>query len=202
VRLVRRTALAALACAGAALGVAAEQQGYAWSDLRGWLPDLLAGWTMIGLGITLLALRRPREAAGLLLLGGLSWFAFDFETTGPAAVRWLAVHSAYLHRGALFTLALALPAGRPRTRLTAAGVALAWAAAVVWQLWDNDGTALALAGIMVGIAAATRARAPGSRSHTIAGRGLAATTVLAAAIAADALRSVAGGPGWREPEFR
>jgi len=23
----------------------AEQQGYAWTDLRGWLPDLLAGWT-------------------------------------------------------------------------------------------------------------------------------------------------------------
>src|SRR5438093_4400927 len=32
----------------------AEQQGYSWSDLRGWLPDLVAGWTLIGLGIALL----------------------------------------------------------------------------------------------------------------------------------------------------
>ena len=141
---MRRAALVALACAGVALGVIAEQQAYAWRDLSDWLPDLLAGWTLIGLGIALLGLRRPRRAAALLLLAGFSWFAFNFENTGPAAVQWLAVHAAYLHRAPLLQLALALPDGRPGTRLTAAGVALAWSAAVVWPLWDDDGTALAL----------------------------------------------------------
>ena len=189
---MRRAALVALACAGVALGVIAEQQAYAWRDLSDWLPDLLAGWTLIGLGIALLGLRRPRGAATLLLLAGFSWFAFNFENTGPAAVQWLAVHAAYLHRAPLLQLALAAPEGRPRTRLTATGVALAWSAAIVWPLWDNDGTALVLAVVFVAIAAAARRSATGRRSREIAGRGLAAASILCAAIAADALRSLSG----------
>jgi signal transduction histidine kinase len=189
---MRRAALVGLACAGVAFGVIAEQQAYAWRDLGNWLPDLLAGWTLIGLGIALLGLRRPRGAAVLMLLAGFSWYAFNFENTGPAAVQWLAVHAAYLHRGPLLQLALAAPEGRPRTRLTAAGVALAWSAAVVWPLWDHDGTALILAVVFVGIAAAARRSAPGRRSRAIAGRGLAGASILCAAIAADALRSLSG----------
>ncbi len=72
------------------------------------------------------------------------------------------------------------------------GVALAWTAAVVWPLWDDDGTALVLAVVFVAIAAAARSSAPGRRSRAIAGRGLAAASILCAAIAADALRSLAG----------
>ena len=70
---MRRIALVAIACVGAAVGVLAEQHAYAWRDLGGWLPDLLAGWTLIGLGIVLLALRRPPGAAALLLLAGFTW---------------------------------------------------------------------------------------------------------------------------------
>src|SRR5207244_1596940 len=149
---MRRAAIAALACAGLALGIVAEQQEFAWRDLRLWLPDLLAGWTLIGLGITLLARRRPRGAAALLLLAGFSWFAFNFETTGPAAMQRLAAHAAYLHRAPLLQLALAPPSGRPRTRLAAGGIALAWAAAVVWPFWDDDYSALALGAVFAGIA--------------------------------------------------
>ena len=112
---MRRAALAAFSCAGAAVGILAEQQGYAWSDLRGWLPDLLAGWTLLGLGVALLGLRRPSRAAALLIAAGLSWFAFNFATTGPAAADWIAERAAYLHRGPLLALALTLPTGRPRT---------------------------------------------------------------------------------------
>ena len=151
---MRRLSLAALACAGVALGLVAEQQAYAWQELSDWLPDLAAGWTLIGLGIAHLALRRPRGAAALLLLAGFSWFAFNFEHTGPAAVQWLAVHAAYLHRAPLLHLALALPAGRPGTRLAESGVVLAWTAAVVWPLWEDDVTALLLAVVFVAIAAA------------------------------------------------
>jgi signal transduction histidine kinase len=189
---VRRLALVGLACAGVALGVVAEQQAYDWRDVSGWLPDLLAGWTLIGLGIALLARQRPHAAGVLLLLAGFSWFAFNFEHTGPAAVRWLAVHAAYFHRAPLLHLALGLPAGRPRTTLAAGGVALAWTAAVVWPLWDDDGSALVLSAVFVGIAAAARRSAPASRSRLIAGHGLAAISILCAAIADDAVRSLSG----------
>ncbi len=189
---MRRAGVAALACAGLAVGAVAEHQGYAWADLRGWLPDLLAGWTLVGFGLALLTLRRSAGAAALLLLAGFSWFAFNFENTGPAATQWLAVHAAYLHRAPLFQLALAPPAGQPRTRLAARGVTLAWAAAVVWPLWDSDWTALVLVAVFVAIAAAGRARGAGRRGRAIAGRGLAAAAVLAVAIGADAIRSIAG----------
>ena len=71
---MRRAALVALACAGVAFGVIAEQQAYAWRDLSDWLPDLLAGWTLIGLGIALLGLRTAARrgdapaACGLLVV--------------------------------------------------------------------------------------------------------------------------------------
>jgi signal transduction histidine kinase len=191
---VRRAAVLALVCAGAAVGVLAEQQAYDWADLRGWLPDLLAGWTLIGLGIALLALRRSRGAAVLLLLAGFSWFAFNFETTGPAAVQWLGAHAAFFHRGALFHLALALPTGRPRTRLAAGGVALAWTGAILWPLWNGDGGALVLCAALTAVAVVGYRTAPGWRSRAIAGRGLAAVALLAAAIGADAARSIAGSP--------
>jgi signal transduction histidine kinase len=189
---VRRTALVGLALAGVAVGVVAEQQGYDWPDLRAWVPDLIAGWTLIGLGIALLALERPRGAAALLLLAGFTWFAFNFATTGPDAVQWLAGRAAYLHRAPLLQLAVAAPSGRPRSRLAASGVVLAWAAAVAWPLWDRDGTALILAVIFVGIAVTIRARAAGRRDRAVAGRGLAAAAILCGAIGVDALLSIAG----------
>jgi signal transduction histidine kinase len=191
---VRRAAILALACAGAAVGVLAEQQAYEWAEVRAWLPDLLAGWTLIGFGLALLALRRPVGVAALLLAAGFSWFAFNFEHTGPAAVQWLAVHGAFLHRGALLHLGLALPAGRPQTRLAAGGVALAWGAAIAWPLWNGDGSALLLSAAFVAIALVGLRGARGWRSRAIAGRGVAAVGLLAAAICADALRSLAGAP--------
>ena len=191
---MRRIALVALACAGAAVGVLAEQQAFAWRDLSGWLPDLLAGWTLIGLGIVLLALRRPPGAAALLLVAGFTWFAFNFETTGPDELRRLAGEAAYLHRAPLFALAFSLPSGRPRTRLAVAGVAVAWASVLLTPIWDNDWTALLLVGYFVVTATLIRSRATGRRSRTIASRGLAAVTVLGTVIAADAVRSIAGAP--------
>jgi signal transduction histidine kinase len=190
---VRRAALAALACAGAAIGILAERQGYAWSDLRGWVPDLLAGWTLIGVGLALLG-RRSDGAGALLLAAGFTWFAFNFGTADSPAIAWLAVHAAYLHRGPLFHLAVALPSGRPRTRLAAAGVGLAWTAAVAWPLWDDGATALLLGLTFVAIAAFGWTRARGRSGRLVAGRGLLAAMVLTAAIAADAIRSSAGAP--------
>jgi signal transduction histidine kinase len=189
----RAAAVAALAIAGAAVGLVAEREAYAWDDLRGWIPDLLAGWTLIGLGLALLALRRPRGAAALLLVAGFTWFAFNFASAGPAAVQAVAARAAFLHRGPLLQLGLALPAGRPRTRVAERGIALAWVAAFAWPLWAWDGTAVVLAAAFVVLAGAGRARARGRRGRWLASRGLAAVAVLGAAIVADALASAAGG---------
>lgn len=191
---MRRAGLVGLACAGAALGVVAEQQEYAWQDLSGWLPDLFAGWTLIGSGIALLALRRPLGAGALLLLSGITWFAFNFESSGSATVEWLALHAAYLHRAPLLQLALAQPAGTARTRLAIGGVVGGWIAAILWPLWDEDITAFLLAAGFVAVSVTSRARARGRRSRTIAGRSLAAVSILCAAIALDALRSIGASP--------
>jgi signal transduction histidine kinase len=189
--LSRPVALIALACAGLGAGIAAEQQGYAWTDLRGWLLDLLAGWALVGTGIALLALRRPTRPAALLLLAGFSWFAFNFATTRPDAVQWLASHGAYVHRGPLLALAL-LTAGVRRGLLSAVGAGLAWLAAVAWPVWDDDVVALVLVAVFVAIAVSGYRHAPGQRGRVISGRGLAAAAVLGAAIGADAVRSLAG----------
>jgi signal transduction histidine kinase len=190
---MRRAGLAGLALAGAAVGILAEQQGYDWPAIRDWLPDLLAGWALIGLGLALVALGRDQGAAMLLLVAGFSWFALNFEATGPGTLQWLAGAAAYLHRAPLFQLAVAPPAGRPRTPLAAGGVTLAWTAVIVWPLWDGDVTSLVLCAAFVAIAGAGWARASGQRSRTIAGRGLVAAAVLATAIGADAIRSLVDG---------
>jgi signal transduction histidine kinase len=190
---MRRAGLFLLGLAGAVIGVAAERQAYSWPDLRSWVPDLLAGWTLVGLGLALLALRRPPRAAALLLLAGFLWFAFNFANADGAAIRALATRSAYLHRGPLFALALALPTGRPRSTLAAGGAVLAWIAAIVWWLWDKDGTALALVGTFVAVASISRARSRGRRGRAASSHGLVAVVVLGVAIAADAIRSLAGG---------
>ena len=159
------------------------------------MPDLLAGWTLIGLGLALLVLRRPAGAAALLLVAGFAWFAPNFDAAGPDVVEWAATRAAYLHRAPLLQLALALPAGRPSTRPAAAGVALAWTAAVVWPLWEWDLTALLLAGAFVatrGAGARGRVRSP---RRALAGRGLAAVALLCGAIGVDAVRSLAGASG-------
>ena len=189
---MRRRTLAGLALAGVAVGLLAEREAYDRSELSSWLPDLVAGWTLIGLGIALCVLHRPPGAAALLLAAGFTWFAFNFETAEPDELGRLAGQAAYLHRGPLLALALALPSGRPRTRTAIIGVTLAWTAAIVWPLWDSDVGALVLAAVLVAIACAEWARAAGRRRRAIAGRGLGAVAILAAAIAADAVRSIAG----------
>jgi signal transduction histidine kinase len=189
---MRAAALVGLACVGVAVGLLAEHEAFDWSDLRGWLPDLLAGWTLLAVGLALAALRRSSRAAALLLIAGFTWFAFHFAATSPDAVQSLAARSAYLHRGALFTLALTLPAGRPRNGMALAGVGLAWVAAIVWPLWDTDVTALILVTVLLAIAVNLRWTAAGWRERATASLGLAGVALLSAAIAADAVRSIVG----------
>ncbi len=70
-----------------ALGLFAEAERYDWTETRDWLPDLLVGWTLAGLGLAAFALARPRGAALLLMLSGITWFLGNFYEAQP---EWLA----------------------------------------------------------------------------------------------------------------
>jgi signal transduction histidine kinase len=177
-----------LVVGGVALGLLAEREAYAWSDIRGWLPDLLAGWVLIGLGVALLVTGRTRAAAALMLAAGFSWFLFNFSTAG-APIDWPAARAAYVHRGILLALAFLLLARRPSVL-----VALACTAAVAWPLWDDDASALLLAAAFAGAAAVYYRRTRGRRRRALAGRALAAVGVLSLAVAAGSVRSLAGAP--------
>jgi signal transduction histidine kinase len=164
----RRLALAALAAGATALGVVAEREGFAWPDTQGWVPDLLAGWTLAALGLAAAALGRSRNAAALLFASGVAWFVGDFHASGPQWLSWLAAHLSWLFLAPLVQLALVYPSGRPRTLAALAPVGGIWiAAATPWVNWNDDTTlagamgALALVGI-AGSLRAERRRLPDS----------------------------------------
>ncbi|MFL5955394.1 MAG: sensor histidine kinase [Gaiellaceae bacterium] len=137
----RRLTAAALAAGAGALGILAAWQGFAWSDTRSWVPDLLAGWTLSGLGVATFALGRSRGAAVLLFASGVGWFVGDFHATDPHWVGWLASHLSWLFLAPLVQLALAYPSGRPRTQVTLATTTVVWlAAATPWVDWNDDTT--------------------------------------------------------------
>src|SRR5260370_1074867 len=80
-------------------GVAAEWRLYGWADPGGWVPDLLAGWGMIGCGLAGWS-RRPESRSGVLLAAaGFAWLAANFAAAGLGAFGWLSAHALYLHRG-------------------------------------------------------------------------------------------------------
>ena len=184
---MQRALVALVIAAGIAVGLLAEQQANDWADVHRWLPDVVVGWVLIGAGVSLLSVSRPRQAPVLMLVAGFSWFLFNFSMTGPAALQWLSARGAFVHRGALLALAVTLPGRRARI-----GVSLAGVAAFAWPLWDNDYTALALCAVFVAVTAVGFATARGRRGRTIGGRALVAIVVLASGIAVGAISSLAG----------
>jgi signal transduction histidine kinase len=131
-----------------ALGVVAERQRYDWADTREWVLDLLVGWTLAGLGLAAFALGRPRGAAALLAVAGVTWFVGNFYGVEPDWLGWAATHLGWLFLAALVHLALGFPTGRPRATAVAFAVAAAWVAAIVpWVEWgDRRWTPAVLAG--------------------------------------------------------
>jgi signal transduction histidine kinase len=134
-----RRGLAALTAGVAALGIIAAWQGFAWADTRSWVPDLLAGWTLTGLGLAAATLERSRGAAGLLFASGVAWFIGDFHASGPYPLGWLALHLSWVFIAPLVQLALAYPSGRPRSLVTIAVLGATWiATATPWVNWNDD----------------------------------------------------------------
>jgi len=172
--------------AGALVGVAAEWRLYGWADPGGWVPDLLAGWAMIGCGLAGWA-RRPQSRSGVLLAAaGFAWFVPDFAATGVSPVGWLGAHALYLYRGPLVQLVLTYPQGRIRGRVEGAVVAAGYVTAVVTPVWDSKVGTVALAAVLVAVAVRGYVRAAGGERR-MRRSALQATALLAAGAAAIAL---------------
>src|SRR5690348_17657096 len=59
--------------AGVAMGIVAESALYGWTDARQWVPDLLAGWSLIGCGLAAWTLRPRSWCGALMTAAGFAW---------------------------------------------------------------------------------------------------------------------------------
>src|SRR5215210_3885897 len=125
---------------GAAVGIAAESRLYGWSDVRHWLPDLVAGWTLLACGLVAWT-RRPQSRSGPLLAAtGLAWFMGNFSAA-----------ALYLHRGPLAHAVLTYPDGRTRGRLERGAVVAGYAVALSARLSASETAAVVVASVLGGV---------------------------------------------------
>jgi signal transduction histidine kinase len=179
-----------LVAAGVVVGIAAEWTYYGWGDPRDWVPDLITGWILIACGLIGWS-RRPESRSGALLaLTGFAWFVPDFAVTGVGAFDWLTERALYLHRGPLVQVVLTFPRGRAGGRIERAALAVAYVAAVVRPIWQNEIGTIVLAVLLVGVATGGYVRAVG-RARRERLYALRATVFLAAVLAAIAAARLA-----------
>jgi len=105
--------------AGAALGIAAEWVSYGWGNPGKWMPDLLAGWTLIACGLVGWSWRTESRSGALMTATGFTWFFGSFAN-----------RALYLYWGPLVQLALTYPRGRRARTLDRVAVASGYAAAL------------------------------------------------------------------------
>jgi signal transduction histidine kinase len=147
----RRLALAAAALGVVTFGLVSELERYAWAEMRQWVPDLLAGWTLAALGIASFLLARPRGTAVLLTLSGAAWYVGNFST-GPPWLAWATTHLGWVFLAPLVHLGLAFPTGRPRSRLPGAGVLAAWIVVLLpWLDWSDHRTRTLTQALIAGL---------------------------------------------------
>src|SRR3954447_9782520 len=136
--------------AGAALGIAAESALYGLGDPRHWVPDLVAGWSLIACGLIAWS-RRPESRTGAVMSAtGATWFAGNFFS-----------QALYLHRGPLVQLVLGYPSARTRGRVERAAVAAGYGAALVTAVWRSESATIALSVLLLGVAVYGWVRATG-----------------------------------------
>ncbi len=188
-RLPRRLGLL-LWPAGVAAGIAAESALYGWTDARHWVPDLLAGWSLIGCGLAAWTLRPRSRCGALMTAAGFAWFAPNFSGSSIGAISWLSAHSLYLYRGPLVQLVLTYPRGRSSSRVERAGVIGGYVAAVVTPIWTSEVVTIVLAALLVALAAVRYAGTMG-RERRARFYGLGATLFVAGVLAATAVLRLA-----------
>jgi signal transduction histidine kinase len=176
--------------AAVAVGVAAESALYGWTDARNWVPDLLAGWSLIGCSLAARTLRPRNRCGALMATAGLAWFLPNFSGSSIGAISWLSAHSFYLYRGPLVQLVLTYPRGRSSSRVERAAVTGGYVAAVVFPIWNSLVLTIVLATLLVALAAVAYASTVG-RERRARLYGLGATLFLAGVFAASAVLRLA-----------
>jgi signal transduction histidine kinase len=147
--------------AGVALGVVGEWVLYGWGDPSHWVPDLAAGWSMIGCGLAAWSLRPQSNAGVMMTATGFSWFAGNFVTAESTWLAWVSAHALFWYRGPLVDLVLSYPRGRPASPVDRAAIGGGYAAAVLTPIWQSEAASVALAGCLVAVASASYLRAVG-----------------------------------------
>jgi signal transduction histidine kinase len=174
----RRLALVGTAVFVVVLGIVAERERYGWAETRDWVPDLVTGWTLAGLGLATYARGRPHGAAWLLTISGCTWFIGNFYAVDPPWLGSTAGHLSWIFLAPLVHLCLAYPTGRPRTYMSAAGVVAAWLLAVAPRVDWSDETRRTVALLaLTGVGVLVRVHAPPRRKRE-ASWGLAAMAAL------------------------
>jgi len=167
------------------MGIVAESALYSWTDARHWVPDLLAGWSLIGCGLAAWTLRPRSRCGALMTAAGFAWFVPNFSGSSIGAISWLSAHWLYLYRGPLVQLVLTYPRGRSSSRAERAGVIGGYVAAVVTAIWASQVVTIVLAALLMALAAVGYAGTVG-RERRARLYGLGATLFLAAVFATTA----------------
>src|SRR3954452_8771302 len=144
-----RAARVALWLGAPMLAVGAEWSAYDWSDVRHWLPDLLAGSALISCGRVGWSRRPESRSGGLMLAAGVAWFVPDFATTGVSAVDWIFAHLLYAHRGPLVALVVTYPLGSLRSRVDSVVVLAGGVLALFTPVWQSDFASITVAVALV-----------------------------------------------------
>ncbi len=160
--------------AGAIVGIAAEWAASGWSRPGRWLPDLIAGWTLIACGLAGWSARPGSRSGQLMAATGFAWFAGNFSAA-----------ALYLHRGPLVHLVLTYPGATLAPRLARVAVVVGYGAALVAAVWRSEVATIVLSVLLVAVAVVVHTRAVG-RERRASGYALRATAFLAVVLAGTA----------------
>ncbi len=172
--------------AGAITGLAAEWVAFRWVDVRGWLPDLAVGWTLMLSGLVARRHRPDSRTGSLLSLCGFSWFVGNLEGVDWPVVAWIGAHGQFLHQAILVQAILSYPTGRLDDRVDRALVVASYARSLVVRLAQVGQVTVAFGCFLVAAAARDLRGVvgPARRPRTLA---LAAAGLVGGASAAGAL---------------
>ena len=173
---------------GVGVGLVAEWTAFGFVDPGSWLPDLVAGWSLIGAGLLVWQKRPESHVGALLTVSGFTWFVGNLSGVDAAWLAWIGSHGIFVHRGPLMHAMVAYPTGRPESRIERGAVSVFYAAALVTPMWRSEGLTIGVAVVLVLVAARRYATA-------VAGERRARRTALRLAVTLGAV--LAGGAAAR-----
>jgi signal transduction histidine kinase len=138
--------------AGIGVGLIAEWVFFDFQDPEKWVPDLVAGWSLIAAGLVAWHGRPESRVGSLLVASGFTWFVGNFSGVGLEWVAWIAAHGVYVHRGPLLHSVVTFPTGRAVMRWERAAVVVAYGAALLTPVWRSEWVTIGLAVLLVVVA--------------------------------------------------